>query len=261
MGARLFTLIEYILGGGASGECQAPAYRSELAGPSVLWPSELSIACPTGRFSRLRRLLGSRGSPAASVGLEAHKQALTVWRAAAFQGAEGIVKALRETGISRASLWAASSALRWLQAGSFPPVQVEPKLPPVGPFSGGRPDLLLGVVPVELAYAEPGGDYWRGKRLVVAAYVLMLEELLEVGVPAAYLVSLKTGYVEKVCVDDAIRREVFERVDLLLSAIDDDPGPPASVESCPSWCPYREICGGGGSGAPARGNARELAQA
>lgn len=122
---------------------------------------------------------------------------------------------------------------------------MEPRLEGWAGYAGGRPDLVLGFYPVELADSEVGSRYWERKRVVVAAYSLMLEYMTGHPVIAGYLVSLRDGGVERVCVDDQLRGEAVREAERLAAALASDPGLPVEGPgACPESCPFRAECWG-----------------
>ena len=174
-----------------------------------------------------------------------------VWRAAVEGGLEGLLGAARGVG-GVAGLWAVGSAFRWLRFRELLPVSVEPSLPGWAGFRGGRPDLVVGPFPVELVSSRRGGPGWAVKRLVLAAYGLMLERAWGTPVDVGFIVGLRDGYVEPVCLGDELRLRVLALAERVEAALEEDPGLPESPDRCPSGCPFRRVCWGGG-GAASRG--------
>jgi len=170
-----------------------------------------------------------------------------------FEGLDGLLGAARGVE-SNAGLWALSSAYRWLRYRDLLPLRVEPWYPGVAGVSGARPDLVFGVVPVELVSSQRGSSWWERKKLVLALYAMSLEAVHGVGVDYGFLVSLRDGWVEPVCVDDRLRLEVQKRVHEVALALESDPGVPESPGACPQSCPFYRECWGG-SVAPSRGEA------
>ena len=252
-----YRLLDFILGSvGPRSSCGWDSAAGlpgwDAPGPGGVWPSDLGDACPTGRSVYLRRRLGlARRTRAMDEGARAHEAALSVWRMAVEGGWEGLGGAAREAldsaprGFLRGVLWAVASAARWLSVGGVPPVSVEPKLPGWAGFSGGRPDLLVGTVPVELA-ASSDARYLDRKRVALAAYALMAEAAFGVPVPYGYLVSLSDGGVERVCMDPRLRARAVSEAERLHAALDGDPGLPVEGPgACPESCPFNPECWGG----------------
>jgi CRISPR/Cas system-associated exonuclease Cas4 (RecB family) len=242
------SLVDWILGARPRGECGVPGLLGwELGGPGGVWPSDLGVGCPTGRAVWLRRRVGlGRSTLRMEAGSRSHGEALRVWRAAVERGFDGLLGEVRGGVSGVGGLWAAGSALRWLVAGRPVPVAVEPPIEGWAGFSGGRPDLLVGFYPVELADTPVGSPYWARKRLVVAAYAVMIEAMTGHPVTAGYLVSLRDGRVERVCVDDRLRGEMLREAEKLAAALEADPGLPSEGPSaCPESCPFRMECWGG----------------
>jgi CRISPR/Cas system-associated exonuclease Cas4 (RecB family) len=243
------SLVDWILGSRGRNCGDPPRIMAwELSGPGEVWPSDLAVPCPTGRAVWLRRrALIQKSTPQMTAGTESHREALRVWRTAITSGLEGLLGVAREGFRGLAGLWAAGRALRWLSLGGVPPASVEPRLEGWAGYAGGKPDLLLGPYPVELADTEPGSPYWARKRIVVAAYALMLEHMTGHPVVAGYLVSLRTGEVERVCVDDKLRSQAVMEAERLAAALAGDPGlPPEGPRACPATCPFYRECWGAG---------------
>lgn len=240
-------IVDWILGARPRGSCGDPGVAAwDLPGPGEVWPSDLAVACPTGRAVWLRRRAGlARVTPGMRAGSRSHEEALRMWRSALEGGFDGLL-AEASRGISGAGgLWAAGSAFRWLAAGRPVPVAVEPPVEGWAGYAGGRPDLVVGFYPVELADTPRGSWYWERKRLVVAAYAMMVEAMVGHPVVAGYLVSLRDGSVERVCVDYRLRSQALREAERLAAALAGDPGLPAEgPQACPESCPFRAECWG-----------------
>ncbi len=243
-----FNLIGWILGlwSWRDDFCVEPRLRAwSVRGAGVVLPSDLVVLCPTGRGVFLRRRAGVRGvTRAMRAGLDMHEEALGVWRSGVERGWEGLLEAARGVR-SVAGLWALSSVVRWLGYRDIVPVRVEPRLPGWAGFREGVPDLVLGPYPVELVSSPPGSVTWGRKRLVVAAYALLLEHAWGSPVDVGFLVSLGSGRVERVCVDDGLRARLLDMVEYIEGVLEEDPGIPLSPGECPEGCPFRSVCWGG----------------
>ncbi len=212
-------------------------------GPAL--PSDLASRCPTGRDVYLRRRAGiGLVSGPMRAGARVHEEALGVWRSVVASGREGLLESLGRVS-SVGGLWAVSSAFRWLQVRKVLPVLVEPLLPGWAGVSSARPDLVFGVVPVELVNSRPGSPSWDRKRLVLAVYGMVLEFVHGVPVDYGFVVSLSEGVVEPVCLEDGLRLAALREVQRLGLALASDPGLPSSPEECPRSCPFRGECWGG----------------
>ncbi len=249
-------LVGWVLGVFPFGEFECVGARLRgwgVRGRGRVWPSDLVDLCPTGRgvFLRRRVGLGVGGRFRRGVGL--HGEAFRVWRAGLEGGLEGLLGVVGEVR-SVAGLWALSSGFRWLRVRDLLPLSVEPRLPGWAGFSGGRPDLLLGPFPVEFV-SGGRGRVWERKRLVLAAYGLLLEYVWGVPVDVGFLVGLDDGFVEAVCLNDDLRGRVLYRVSVLEDALESDPGVPESPEACPPDCPFRSVCWGGSGGVSGVGEA------
>ena len=137
------------------------------------------------------------------------------------------------------------------------PVSVEPSVPggSVGFADVVRPDLLVGLIPVEVVFGSPETLYGSRKELAVAAYGLAVEAWT--GNPVDYGVVVYVRDVggmpaldwRVVVLDDGLRRRVLRERDETAMIVDEgfDPGP-GDPKVCPEWCPFRGVCFGEGVG-------------
>ncbi|MEB3780790.1 MAG: CRISPR-associated protein Cas4 [Desulfurococcales archaeon] len=224
--------------------CDTPSIKGWDYPPGRIPPSSLASQCPTMRSLYLQ-VNGVRvESELLKRGASYHDEALGAWKTALKHGLNGLLE-LAGSIKTRGGLWGLSTAYRWIQHGEFPPVSIEPKIGPGGGFGPGKPDLVLGIAPVELVTSRDPAWYWSRKKVVVASYALILEYETGMHVNQGYLVGLEEGYVEAICIDDRLRVEALKLASLGEEALTGDPGLP---RECPSYCLYRGTCLGDTSG-------------
>jgi CRISPR-associated protein Csa1 len=258
---------DYIRSLGAEGgpSAEVRGWRFDLVAPRYAYrPSvgEVASYCPTRRDVYLRRVLGARETETyqgAVHGRLVHEVFLEPFRLVA-QGRRSVEdmarakhRLMRRLGVRSRLLEAvyelgAALALQTTIDGDVP-VQVEPGIPgaAVGLADIVRPDLLVGLLPVEVTTASPDSVYGERKRLAVAGYALALEAWT--GLPIDYGVILYvrerdgTAWPEwrVVAIDDSLRRRFLRARDEVAMMVENqvDPG---VAEECPSWCPFRGAC-------------------
>lgn len=215
-------------------------------------PSELAAPCPVRRDVWLLRHGFKLSGPAVGKGREYHEEVLGVFRAA-LRGWGGLRKAVTEGVVrSHAGAWAVAVASAWLSGGCVPPIAVEPLLPPVAGFTRSRPDLVVGVAPVEVAYSPAGlnGRYaWR-KRVEVAVYALIIEALTHSPVDYGWLVMVDDSsvHVEGVAIDDSLREEALSAREEVADVVASPAPPDLPSGGCPEACPFIKTCLGEVSG-------------
>lgn len=233
-------------------------WRGDLVGPRRSFTptvSELSSPCPSKRDVYLSRVMGLKppDGQLLRVGAVLHSAFLEPFRAALRPGRLMEELAARKAGVLRGLTGqlrrraaeafdvAASFASSWVFGGRRLPVAVEPELPgsPIGLSGVVKPDLVVGVVPVDFVF----GDGSR-KELAVAAYAMALEAAALVPVNFGVVVSLSwEGRVSwrVVTVDDELRGRVLDVRDEIARIVEsgDDPG---RADSCPQLCPWRGVC-------------------
>jgi CRISPR-associated protein Csa1 len=232
----------------------APRYRYR---PS---PSEVASYCPTRRNIYLQKVLGRRPEPGpeARYGALVHEYFLEPFRLAARGEAslDNLIaarsKLSRRLGVRPdrflLNVYSLGAGLA-LQAvyDSEIPLKVEPQLPgaPIGLSDYVRPDLLIGLLPVEVTSTGSRGTYGERKELQLAAYALAIEA--STGLPVDYGVVLYLRRRDEapvpewrlVVIDDELRRAVLAARDEVAMIVEDgvDPGP--APAGCPEWCPFR----------------------
>lgn len=236
-------------------------WRSDVVGPRRSFTpaaSELASPCPTRRDVYLSRVLGLRppDSQLLRAGAALHAAFLEPFRAALRSGflveelaarkarvLRGLSGQLRRRAAEAFDV-AASLAASWLFSGRRLPLAVEPELPgsPIGLSGVVRPDLVLGLAPVDFVL----GDGSR-KLVSLAAYAMALEAAALAPVNFGVVVSLSwDGRFEwrVALVDDELRRAALDARDEVARIVEerDDPG---RAESCPRLCPWRGTCGEG----------------
>ena len=132
------------------------------------------------------------------------------------------------------------------------PVSVEPYIPAgsIGLSDFVRPDLMVGFIPVDLVLVL-GSHGLERKELALAGYALAIEAWtgnpVDVGVIIGIHMGDDTRFTWRVVrIDDSLRRRFLEVRDEVARILDygEDPERPSS---CPSTCPYREVCWNGGN--------------
>lgn len=220
---------------------------------------EVASPCPTRRDAYLRRVLGLRpaGGGVLEAGRAVHRAFLEPFRLAArgepTSESLGAVKSRVLRGLSgwvrrvasAAFEWGASLASRWAVDGRVPPVSVEPSFPgsPIGLSDVVRPDLVVGVAPVELVLGNGVGR----KALALAAYAMAVEACTSTPVNYGVVLSVSRDGSTRwrvVLIDDELRREFLDARDSVAALVEegDDPG---VAEECPETCPWRWACHGG----------------
>ena len=219
---------------------------------------EVCSPCPTRRDVYLRRVMGVRaGGGVLRAGRAVHEAFLTPFRVAVsrelssellsslkgrvLRGVDGWIR----KAVSRVFDYAASLASRWVIDGRSPPVSVEPCFPgsPIGLSDVVRPDLVVGVVPVEVVL----GNGFGRKRLALAAYAMSIEACTSTPVNYGVVLAVSregSARWRVVLVDDALRREFLDVRDSVARLVEegDDPG---VADSCPDTCPWGWACRGG----------------
>ncbi len=256
------------LGAEATVSAEVRGWRFDLVSPRYSYRptvSEIASYCPTRRDVYLKRVVGARepeDTPAAIHGRYVHEvflepfRLVTSGRRSVEDLAAGKRRVLRRLGVRTRLLESvydlgAALALQTLVDGDIP-VQVEPSIPgaAVGLSDTVKPDMLIGMIPVEVTTASPDTVYGERKKLAVAGYALALEAWT--GVPVDYGVTLylreRDGTVwpdwRVVVIDDGLRRRFLRARDEVAMIVENrvDPGP---SDQCPQWCPFRAICHGG----------------
>ena len=240
-------------------------WRFELVAPRYRYrpsPSELASPCPSRRDLYLRHVLHAEPpeSSAYSYGVLVHEFLLEPFRLVRqgrssvddlAAGMRGLARRLgaRPTGFLRRvySLGAALALQSLIDPGV--PVSVEPTVPgaPVGLSDNLRPDLLVGLIPVEVTTSSPYSP-WQRKELQLAGYALAIEAWT--GVPVDYGVLLhvtRRGEEPRlewrvVGIDDPLRQRLLRARDEAAMIVENgvDPGPAAE---CPPSCPFRGTAG------------------
>lgn len=234
----------HLLGAKPTGPCGRPNVRGWDYEPGRVPPSALASPCPTMRSLHLQAMGIRVKTQALRKGAEMHREALAVVESALERGLEGLLASAQQVR-TRGGLWALALGYRWIQQGRFPPMSVEPSIGPGGGFGQGKPDIVLGPYPLELVSSTEPRWYWDRKKLVLAAYAMLLEYSLGAPVDTGFLASLSEGVVEEVCIDDKLRVEALKLAALGEEALEADPGLPPE---CPGHCIYRQVCLGVGDG-------------
>ncbi len=132
------------------------------------------------------------------------------------------------------------------------PVSVEPCIPAgsIGLSDFVRPDLMVGFIPIDVTLSL-GNHGLERKELALAGYALAIEAWtghpVDVGVVIGIYMNSDIRFVWRVVrIDDTLRRRFLEIRDEVARILDygEDPGRPST---CPSICPYREVCWNEGS--------------
>lgn len=260
------------IGSDGSVAAEVRGWRFDLVAPRYGYrPSvgEVASYCPTRRDVFLRRVIGVREPnrySGAVYGKFVHEVLLEPFRLVD-QGVwdvEGLAAAkrrlFRRLGVygrflERVYDLGVALALQVIVDGDIP-VRVEPQVPgaAVGLSDTVRPDLLVGILPVEVTTASPDALYGERKRLALAGYALALESWT--GVPVDYGVVLYVREVggsmprldwRVVAIDDGLRRRFLRARDEVAMMVENrvDPG---VADECPEWCPLRGACLGANGG-------------
>ncbi len=260
------------LGSGGQVYAEVRGWRFDLVAPRYRYrpsPSEVASYCPTRRELYLRRVLGLRVEPGpqARYGVVVHEFFLEPFRLVGrgVRGLGDLYAGMRRLGrrlgvrvdgfLEEVYTLASGLALGAFYDSGLP-VRVEPEIPggPVGLSDVVRPDLLVGLVPVEVTTSPVAGRLGEAKELQVAGYALALEAWT--GVPVDYGVVLHVGRVDGsprlswrvVVVDDSLRRRFLRARDEAAMIVDDGVDPGAAGGGCPVWCPFL----GSAPGCPSR---------
>lgn len=237
--------------------------------PSV---SEVFSPCPTHRDVYLRRVVGVQVRPneAINVGRALHEVFLSPFRLINRVGLgrlvdelyglkQEVVKQVPSDLVDFASYvfdYAAGLLMDFV-VGEYPvPISVEPQLDGtlIGFSDIIKPDLLIGLIPVEVVVSD-NNEYLSRKELALTAYGLAVEAHVNNPVNYGVLITLnpKLGRIQPrlVVFDDSYRRSVIRERDEVARIIvrKDDPG---VAPKCPESCPLRDHCLGGRG--EARGN-------
>lgn len=142
----------------------------------------------------------------------------------------------------------ASLVAKWLIDDRKLPILVEPRIEAsnVGISDGIRPDLVVGLIPVDFVVTQNNGLYIERKRLAITAYALALEAMtgnpINFGVLAIVrLDSTKPISWHVIQLTDYLREKFIQERDEVARIVEqkDDPG----ISSyCPKNCPWREVC-------------------
>jgi CRISPR-associated protein Csa1 len=228
--------------------------------------SETFTPCPTHRDAYLRRVVGVKApvNNSLGVGRVLHDAFLTPFRVVSRLDAgsliEGLAKAKGELLgsvpndlVNVASVvydFGARFAID-LRLESYPlPVAIEPELSGnlVGFSDVIKPDLVLGLIPVEVVVSD-NQDYITRKEEALAVYAMALEAMW--GNPVNYgilvVINPRTASLvtrQVVLTDDIRRAAIRERNEVArIVSRRDDPGP---SPRCPQSCPFYDYCRGGG---------------
>jgi len=229
--------------------------------------SETFTPCPTHRDAYLRRVVGVKApaNNSLGVGKVLHDAFLTpfkaVYRLDAGSLVEGLARAKGELlgSITNDLVGAASVVFDYgarfamdLKLESFPlPVAVEPELSGslVGFSDVIKPDLVLGMIPVEVVVSD-NQDYIARKEEALAVYAMALEAMWSNPVNYGILVIINPRtaslIARQVVLTDDVRRAAIRERDETARIVSrkDDPG---SGGRCPQSCPFYDYCMGGGN--------------
>ena len=150
---------------------------------------------------------------------------------------------------------AAGLALSWAFGERKVPVLVEPYIEAstIGLSDFVRPDLIVGIVPVEFVLGDRISV--RRKSLALAAYAMAIESIVynpvNFGVVARVDLSNEIVRWHVILLTDDLRERLIESRDEVARIVttEDDPG---SSPQCPDQCPWRDLC----YGIPVRARAR-----
>lgn len=263
---------DFIRSVGASGDnpVEFRGWRFDLVGPRYRFRpavSEVASFCPSRREVFFRRVRGLVGEVGVNRGVLVHEFFLEPFRLVGrgLWGLEELLEGRRRLeerfGVvdgfyRRVFGLGVALALQVVVDGGLP-VSVEPGVPggSVGFADVVRPDLLVGLIPVEVVFGSPETLYGSRKELAVAAYGLAVEAWT--GNPVDYGVVVYVRDVggmpaldwRVVVLDDGLRRRVLRERDETAMIVDEgfDPGP-SDPRVCPEWCPFRGVCFGEGVG-------------
>lgn len=227
---------------------------------------EVCSPCPTHRDVYLRRVVGYRVEPsrAMACGAALHDAFLEPLRhlSEIERSLGSAVEALgrlkcrvlrrvpRDLRRAASALFDVGSALalKWAVDERKLPVLVEPyvEASSIGMADGVRPDLVVGLIPVDFVVSQGNGLYLERKRLAVTAYGMAIESMtgnpVDYGVVAVVRLERlpRVGW-RVVQLTDELRSRVLEERDEVARIAEhgEDPGLPPS---CPRSCPWRSVC-------------------
>ncbi|WP_148706404.1 type I-A CRISPR-associated protein Cas4/Csa1 [Aeropyrum camini] len=254
----LWDLIRSSAGDGVYAELRG--WKWDVVGPRYAARptlSDVTGVCPVGRDTYLRRVLNTRvNGGLLRLGALVHEAFLLPFKAHrvgdAYRmfnyllkrvGARGNEIRVMNAVFEKAVEFSAAARVDGI------PVAVEPNVPggPVGLSDYVRPDLLVGIMPVDLVLAGHGDRWIARKELAIAGYALAVEAWtgnpVDYGVVAGLRVNDELKIVWRlVRVDDHLRTRFLERRDAVARIIEyrSYPGLP---EACPAGCAFREVCG------------------
>lgn len=234
----------------------APRYRAR---PSI---SDVTSPCDTKRDVYLRRVLGIRmpDSEVLVLGRMVHEVFFTVFNNRR-DSLEDMIKDLndllsrygelsRKYGNAIARLYRKVVGLYLQSIEEGLPISVEPTVPgaPIGLSDFVKPDLLVGLIPIEVTTSRSSNtvDDVDRKEIALAGYALALENWL--GHPINFGVVINVRLNDEVRLDykvvpinDPLRKAFLDLRDKVARIIEysDDPG---KAQNCPSTCPFYGVC-------------------
>ena len=143
---------------------------------------------------------------------------------------------------------ASALAVRWIVDERKLPILVEPYIEAssIGIADGVRPDLVVGLIPVDFLVTSGNNLYFERKRLAVTAYGMALESMTGNPVDFGVIALVRVDGIPRILwrivqLTDELRARLLEERDEVarVAEQEDDPG---RAPFCPKTCPWREIC-------------------
>ena len=129
------------------------------------------------------------------------------------------------------------------------PISVEPMIPAasIGLSDYVKPDLLVGLIPTDIALTPSTDRGFERKEIALAGYALAIESWT--GHPVDYGVTIYINLNSDsmlnwriVRLDDSLRRAFLEARDRVAMILEHPDEPPPISQQCLPTCPYLEVC-------------------